>query len=418
LELIKEIKEVEKLLFEKMKPSGIDIRQNTRAFIKESKYKVNHLHFHLIPREFEDELYRKSMIFEKEVFKDLSEGDFNDFKKILKTNENKSIEHNENAGIKIIDEVYGEHIIGEGVLIDLINSKPVQRLKFLAQYGIPDEYYHKKNFSRYEHSIGVMLLLRLLGGEIEEQIAGLLHDVSHTAFSHVIDWTLGNPMKEDFQDNNHLNIIQNSDIPEILNKYRFNYKDFDIGGFGLLERGAPCLCADRIDYALRELKKDGEEVNFFILNLINHKGQIAFKDRNVAEEFANKYLKMQKEHWSGEQAKLRYYILSNILKKALSKKIIYFSDLYKTDMEVIGALKKSREESIIFDLNLLKKDLKIMEDPSGILIKKKFRHIAPEILIYGEIKKLSEISEKYLKLLEEEKKKNLIEKRYIYNGIS
>ena len=31
------------------------------------------------------------------------------------------------------------------------------------------------NVSRYEHSIGVMLLIRLLGGRIEEQIAGSLN---------------------------------------------------------------------------------------------------------------------------------------------------------------------------------------------------------------------------------------------------
>jgi HD superfamily phosphohydrolase len=32
-----------------------------------------------------------------------------------------------------------------------------------------------------------MLLVRRLGASLEEQIAALLHDVSHTAFSHVID---------------------------------------------------------------------------------------------------------------------------------------------------------------------------------------------------------------------------------------
>jgi histidine triad (HIT) family protein len=72
-EMIREIKEVEKLLIEKFKASGVDIRQNYRPFQKENKLKVHHIHFHLIPREFEDELYKKSMIFEKDVFRDLNE---------------------------------------------------------------------------------------------------------------------------------------------------------------------------------------------------------------------------------------------------------------------------------------------------------------------------------------------------------
>ena len=40
-----------------------------------------------------------------------------------------------------------------------------------------------------------MLLIKKLGGSVEEQIAGLLHDVSHTAFSHVIDYVFDNKMK-------------------------------------------------------------------------------------------------------------------------------------------------------------------------------------------------------------------------------
>ncbi len=35
-----------------------------------------------------------------------------------------------------------------------------------------------------------MMLVNRLGGSLEEQIAALLHDVSHTAFSHVIDYVL------------------------------------------------------------------------------------------------------------------------------------------------------------------------------------------------------------------------------------
>jgi histidine triad (HIT) family protein len=55
------------------KHNGCDIRQNYRPFQKENGIKVNHLHFHLQPREFEDELYKKSQFFERQVFRELSE---------------------------------------------------------------------------------------------------------------------------------------------------------------------------------------------------------------------------------------------------------------------------------------------------------------------------------------------------------
>lgn len=52
---------------------GCDIRQNCRPFLKEDEVKVDHLHIHLLPREFEDELYKKCQIYEKEVFRMLTE---------------------------------------------------------------------------------------------------------------------------------------------------------------------------------------------------------------------------------------------------------------------------------------------------------------------------------------------------------
>ena len=126
--------------------------------------------------------------------------------------------------MKIKDLVYGLEEITETVLIELIESAPIQRLKEIAQLGLPDEYHYRGGFSRYEHSVGVMILLRRLGANLEEQIAGLLHDVSHTAFSHVVDWVIGDPEKEDYQDENHLKMIKNPVLPSILEKFGFDYE--------------------------------------------------------------------------------------------------------------------------------------------------------------------------------------------------
>ena len=61
--------------------------------------------------------------------------------------------------MKIIDKVYGMKEIEEPVLIDLINSRAIQRLKGVAQQGVPLKYNPQPPFSRFEHSIGVMILL-------------------------------------------------------------------------------------------------------------------------------------------------------------------------------------------------------------------------------------------------------------------
>jgi diadenosine tetraphosphate (Ap4A) HIT family hydrolase len=59
--------------------AGCDIRQNYRPFLPEGRTKVNHVHFHVIPRDFEDELYTTSMQFEAGLFKDLSESESKTF---------------------------------------------------------------------------------------------------------------------------------------------------------------------------------------------------------------------------------------------------------------------------------------------------------------------------------------------------
>jgi len=61
--------------------SGCDMRQHYRPFQKQDDLKINHLHIHLQPREFEDELYAKSQLHEKNIFKKITE---QEIKKVLK----------------------------------------------------------------------------------------------------------------------------------------------------------------------------------------------------------------------------------------------------------------------------------------------------------------------------------------------
>ncbi|WP_236671967.1 HD domain-containing protein [Enterococcus sp. BWB1-3] len=116
--------------------------------------------------------------------------------------------------MKISDELYGEYELKDQVLIDLIQSKELQRLKEIHMAGPAYLLNPVWNETRYEHSIGVMLLIKKLGGSLEEQIAGLLHDVSHTAFSHLIDFVL-DKKEENFHEEIKLDFISKSSIPNI-----------------------------------------------------------------------------------------------------------------------------------------------------------------------------------------------------------
>ena len=311
--------------------------------------------------------------------------------------------------MKINDDIYGEEEISEQVLIDLINCDSIQRLKNVSQFGIPKEYYHKKfDYTRYEHTIGVFILLRKLGATLEEQIAGLLHDISHTAFSHVIDWVLGDPTKEDYQDLNHLKIISNSEIPKILKKHSFDYERISqLESFPLLERESPSLCADRVDYSLREIHHNGKKdlVKKIISNLMPFNSQIVFEDKFLAETFAREYMTLQKENWAGVETRSRYYLLSNVLKEALKDKLISLKDLTNnhSERELMKILSKSKNSVISKNLRMLKDGFLIKEDENGIEIKKKFRYVDPEIFLYEGVQKLSDLDEPYKKFIFKEK---------------
>ncbi|HUD05168.1 MAG TPA: HD domain-containing protein [Patescibacteria group bacterium] len=306
----------------------------------------------------------------------------------------------------INDRIYGKVKITSPGLIELIQSKSMQRLKKIAQHGLPNEYYPFKGGNRFEHCVGVMLLLERLGAKEEEQAAGLLHDVSHTAFSHVIDWVVGTGKTEDYQDEHHAEIINCPELSQILTKHKIdvgkiaNYHHY----FPLLEKAIPDLCADRIDYSLREFPLS--VVKRCLKALVVQDNKIVFKDAKSALTFAQNYLKRQIEHWGGYEAVVRYAILAKILKKALRLKIIVMDDFRKDDAYIINKLKKSKDEEILSLLKVLrKKSLKELSKGQKIA-HKKFRYVDPLFLRNGVLIRLSKVDKKFKKELDKARKEN------------
>jgi len=302
----------------------------------------------------------------------------------------------------IDDRIYSTYEVSDPVAIELINSNLFQRLKNISQFGLPDKYYHKNGFSRYEHSIGVYILLDKLETSREEKIAGLLHDISHTAFSHLVDWVMGDTSKENYQDNRHSSVLQNREITDILKKYGFESERISNQKlFSLLERKLPYLCADRIDYSLREAGLD--LANKIIEDFTVIDDRIVFSNRESALLFAQNFLSLQLNHWAGYEAVTRYSLFSRILKKALEKRDLEVKDFSKTDNYVINKLKSANNDEYDQVLFLLEeKDLSFLEEAKKPTYKK-FRYVDPEVLVGEKVSCLSEINSNF--------KKNLIEAR-------
>jgi uncharacterized protein len=307
----------------------------------------------------------------------------------------------------ISDRIYGEFEITEPILVDLIESKAVQRLKGIAQFGLPNDLFNRDGFSRYEHCVGVMLLLREFGASLEEQLAGLLHDVSHTAFSHVIDFVFDSSKDEDFQDRNHEAYIRRTDIPRILAQHGMTVEQVtDYHKFTLLEQGAPALCADRLDYAFREFIP--EEVAACVPGLRVHDGRFVFSSPGAALVFGRGYTLLQSQRWGGYEVATRYDVLSRMLKRALELGVIEMNDFWQDDAFVLNKLGASTDDFVVRGMAFLRhRDLSDVPKSEESVVKK-FRWVDPDVIVDGGTRKLSELSPEYAAELARAREENAV----------
>lgn len=73
---------VQKKLVEKL-AEGVDVRQNYRPFLKQGRLKIDHVHYHVIPRDLEDKLYDIVEKYETELFEALTDQERNTASELL-----------------------------------------------------------------------------------------------------------------------------------------------------------------------------------------------------------------------------------------------------------------------------------------------------------------------------------------------
>ncbi len=314
---------------------------------------------------------------------------------------------------RVIDDVvYGPTEITEPVLLDLLDSKTVTRTRRISQLGLPQQYHYLKTFSRESHNIGAMILVKRLDGSLDEQIASLLHDTSHTAFSHLIDWIVGSQEKADFQDNGHGEFLRASDAAPILNEYGLDIENYvDYHPYTLLEQDMPSLCADRVDYGLRELKVTRFNPGIVpgcVKSLVTHEGSIVFNNQQAAKDFGWGFLQLQIEDWGNPKPISRYMLFCRRIEEAMNLGFLTLADFYEDDNFVLDKVKKG-DRALWSKFEQLRKPLEEIPDYQkirGQVVKHKFRYVDPEYIQDEQLLKLSEIDSRFSEAIESAKQKN------------
>lgn len=311
------------------------------------------------------------------------------------------------------DIIWGKVKIIDPLVLEIINTPEMQRLKDINQAGYPLPFLKNAHFARFEHCLGVYLLLTKYHASQEECLAGLIHDVSHGVFSHALDYvlTIGSEKEQSHQDNVHPEYVKKSSINTVLKKAGLNVEYLlDDRHFPLKETKLPDLCADRIDYGLREgiVYKilTPANVKNILKNLVVIDDKWIFSDFETAAFFAKSFLELNNKYWASLSSASMFRTTGDYLKYSLKKKYISEDDLYTTDNNVLNKIEpfQVKDKELTKLWQQMNNKVKISNNSKDFTSKvhTKSRVVNPLCLNNGKIIRVSEIDKHWQKILEVE----------------
>jgi hypothetical protein len=291
------------------------------------------------------------------------------------------------------DRVYGEVAIEDPGLLALIETPTFQRLKGIKQAGPSTLAFSFKVVTRFEHSLGVHILLRRLGADRRQQVAGLLHDVSHTAFSHAVDFVVDSEEQDHHEDLKHL-FLKRSDLSRAIEALGYEPTAFeDDAVFPLLERPLPWLCADRIDYFLRDAITcrvlDGTIATRILNHLTVVGNMIAFDDLDVARLAVERFSVMNRDWWASPTEAYLYNEFADVLREGFRIGALSQEDLFEDDAHVLQRLHAAGNALIESKLEHISNFRASLLEGFEPRVVPKTRRIDPAVVIDGAIRPFS-----------------------------
>jgi len=313
------------------------------------------------------------------------------------------------------DKIFSQIEITESVILELIKTPQMERLKKIHQYGI---YYYldsQFNTTRFEHSLGVYWILKEFNASLKEQITGLLHDISHGVFSHVIDHLYKSQIDESYQDSIHHQSFENNEVSAILKKFNYDPEEIcDFNRWKLMDCPLPDICGDRLEYTLADAvtigRIDSSEAKKFIEGLQVEKNNFIFQDKEIAKKFAELSLWMCTNFWHTDWGNYAFDLTSKVLERAIARGVIKKEELFTSyDNKIIKKLEDCSDQEIIKSMLTLKnfnKDKLIeveKENCDYIRKKTKMRVIDPQVKVDNQIKRVSELFPDFKEKFDKEK---------------
>lgn len=263
----------------------------------------------------------------------------------------------------------------------VIENTALQRLKDIHQNGAAFLINKRMQTTRYHHSLGVATLLKQFDREEDEVIAGLVHDVSHTAFSHLAD-QLFERKDQTFHEDHHERFVEEHGLDTLVSDHGYDPSYiFDEDNFSVLERDRPDICADRLDYMLRDLYTYGllqpTHAEQICSNLSVVDGILVADDIETAKNVAERFIQLNEDVFFDPAHEAAGLLLKEVLTEAMEQDIITETDLFTTDEHVLA---KIRESSLADRLDGIGPGISLEQDPDGAYtMYRKHRYVDPPV---------------------------------------
>lgn len=241
-------------------------------------------------------------------------------------------------------------------LQDAAATPPMQRLKDIGmncgcEYTNFPLHRDYAPYSRFDHSLGVALIVWHFTGDPAQAMAGLLHDIATPVFAHVIDFLHGDHMHQESTESATAQFIaQSGPLIDVLARHNLSAEAVsDYHLYPIADNDSPKLSADRLEYTL------GNGVNYGFISAgeaatlyqdltvgTNESGEpeLVFRHADIAKSFAEISLQCSRVYVSDED-RYAMQMLAELLKSAINSGVLQESDLYLHEQDVIRVLSAS-----------------------------------------------------------------------------
>lgn len=203
-------------------------------------------------------------------------------------------------------------------------------------------------YSRYDHSLGVALIVWHFTGSMEQSLAGLFHDIATPVFAHVVDFLNGDHLRQESTEAGTAAWLEVSpEICGLLRRYGLTVEQTaDYHQYPIADNPAPALSADRLEYTLGNLLNYGfadiGQIRAFYKDLTvgedeAGRPELAFQTPETAAAFAKAALQNSRVYVADED-RFAMQALADLLGLALERGTMRRDELWDTERQIIRKL--------------------------------------------------------------------------------